>query len=111
MKLVIAVLHPEQLPAVKEALFEAHIRHFTVSNVLGTAPRSEQRMVRGVEKSVSLFQRIRLEIAVNDEFVEPALQALTTGAMASGGHGKVMVTELAEVMTVWTGERGPKALH
>jgi nitrogen regulatory protein P-II 1 len=111
MKLVIAVLRPEQLPAVKEALFAAHIKHFTVSTVLGTASRSEQQMVRGVEREVSLFQRVRIEIAVNEDFVEPAMQAVSAGAMETGGHGKVMVTDLHDVMTVWTGERGSKALH
>jgi nitrogen regulatory protein PII len=68
-------------------------------------------MYRGVAKEVSLFRRVRLEIAVNDDRVEAAIQAISEGAQKSGGWGHIFVTELAEVVTVWTGERGPRALH
>lgn len=111
MKMVIAVIRPEQLPAVKKALFDAQIRHMTATTVQGTGTRTEQRMYRGVAKEVSLFRRVRIEIAVNDDRVETAIQAISEGAHASGGWGHIFVTELAEVVTVWTGERGPRALH
>ena len=64
MKLVIALIRPEQLPDVKRALFAAQIRHLTATMTLGTAPKSEQQKFRGVEREVSLFQRVRVEVAV-----------------------------------------------
>jgi nitrogen regulatory protein P-II 2 len=111
MKLVVAVIRPEQLPSVRQALFDAQIRHMTATTVQGTGTRTEQRVYRGVAKEVSLFRRVRLEVAVNDDRLEPAIQAISEGARESGGWGHIFVTELAEVITVWTGERGPRALH
>ena len=111
MKLIVAVIRPEQLPSVKQALFDAQIRHMTATTVQGTGTRTEQRTYRGVAKEVSLFHRVRLEIAVNDDRLETALQAISDGAHESGGWGHVFVTELVDVMTVWTGERGPRSLH
>jgi len=111
MKLVVAVIRSEQLPSVRQALFDAQIRHMTATTVQGTGTRTEQRMYRGVAKEVSLFRRVRLEVAVNDDRLETAVQAISQGARDSGGWGHIFVTELADVITVWTGERGPRALH
>ena len=111
MKMIVALIKPEQLPAVKQALFDAEIRHMTATSVMGTAPRTEQQMFRGVKKEVSLLKRVRLELAVNDANLERAMEAISRGAMESGGSGKVFVTELVDVMTVWTGERGTRALY
>ena len=72
MKLIVAVIRPEQLPTVKQALFDAQIRHMTASTVQGTGTRTEQQMYRGVAKEVSLFRRVRLEVAVNDDRLEVA---------------------------------------
>ena len=110
MKMIIAVIKPEQLPAVKQALFDVEIRHMTATSVLGTAPRTEQQMYRGVAREVSLFRRVRIEVAVNDEQVETAIDAISSGAKAAGGWGRIFVTELHEAVTVWTGERGPRAI-
>jgi nitrogen regulatory protein P-II 1 len=111
MKLIIAVIKPEQLPAVKDALFDAEVRHFTAMPVLGTASRTEQSTYRGVKKETSMFSRVRLEIALNDARLEPAITAISDGCMKSGGSGKIMVADLSDVVTVWTGKRGPRALH
>lgn len=111
MKLVVAVIRPEQLPSVKQALFDAQIRHMTATTVQGTGTRTEQSVYRGVAKEVSLFRRVRLEVAVNDDRLEVAIQAISEGAHESGGWGHIFVTDLAEVVTIWTGERGPRALH
>ncbi len=110
MKMMVAILRAEQLPGVKRALHDAQIDQFTVTTALGTAPRAEQRMYRGVEQKVSLQQRIRIELAVRDSDMEIAMDALRRGALEMGGHGKVFVTELADVMTIWNGERGHRAL-
>ncbi len=111
MKLVVAVIRPEQLPSVKQALFDAQIRHMTATTVQGTGTRTEQRVYRGVAKEVSLFRRVRLEVAVNDDRLETVIAAISEGAQQSGGWGHIFVTELGEVITVWTGARGPRALH
>lgn len=111
MKMIVALIKPEQLPAVKQALFDVEIRHMTATSVLGTAPRTEQQLFRGVKKEVSLFKRVRLEVALNDDKVERAIEAISRGAMESGGSGKIFVTDLHDVVTVWTGERGTRALY
>ena len=110
MNMVIAMLRPEQLPAVKDALFEAQIHRFTAINVLGTAPRTEQLTFRGVEKQVSLFQRLRLEVIVNDAVVEKAIAAISRGANETGGHGRIFVIELKDSIVCWNGMRGPQTL-
>ena len=110
MKLVIAVIRPEQLPAVKQALFDAQIRHLTATTVMGTAPKSEQQMYRGVQREVSLFRRVRIELAVNDAQVETAIDAISRGAHEVGGWGRIMVQPLDDLVTIWTGVRGPRAL-
>ncbi|MCO4764322.1 MAG: P-II family nitrogen regulator [Myxococcales bacterium] len=110
MKMVVAVVRPEQLPAIKDALFAVEVRQFTVTTALGTAPRAEQRMYRGIEQQVALHQRIRLELAVDDAALDTVLGALREGAQAQGGHGKVFISELADVMTLWDGKRGSDSL-
>ena len=110
MKLVTAIIRPEQLPSVKQALFDAQIIHLTATTVLGTAPKSEQQMYRGVRREIDLFRRVRVEVAVNDAQQETAVEAMCQGAREAGGWGRVFVTELHDIVTVWTGERGPRAL-
>jgi nitrogen regulatory protein P-II 1 len=104
------MLRPEQLPAVKDALFDAQIHRFTAMNVLGTAPRAEQLTFRGVEKQVSLFHRLRLEIIVNDSMVEKAIAAISQAGNETGGHGRIFVIELQDSVVVWNGMRGPQTL-
>ena len=88
MKLVVALIRSEQLPAVKQALFDAQIIHLTASTVMGTAPKSEQQMYRGVAREVSLFRRIRVEVAVTDAQLETAIEAISRGARETGGWGR-----------------------
>lgn len=110
MKLVLVYIKQEQLPAVKDALADAEIFHFTVIPVLGTASNAEQRTFRGVEQRVSLFKRMRLELILKDSEVELAIDAISKGAMESGGFGRIFVTEVAEAVKIWTGERGDRAI-
>ena len=110
MKLIVAVIRPEQLPSVKQALFDAQIRRLTATTVMGTAPQTEQQMYRGVQREVSLFARVRVELAVNDSEVETAIDAISRGAHETGGWGRIMVQPLDDVVTIWTGVRGPRAL-
>jgi nitrogen regulatory protein PII len=92
MKLVVAVIRPEQLPSVKTSLHEAGFPKLTASTVMGTAPRTEQRKYRA------------------DADLERAIQAISDGAHEIGGWGSIFVTELHEVISIWTGERGPRIL-
>jgi nitrogen regulatory protein P-II 2 len=105
----------DQLPDVKNALFESGIRQMTASTVMGTAAKSEQQRYRGVQREVSLFNRTRLEIAIEDSMLETAIKSITKGAKESGGSGKIFVTELLDAelldaITVWTGDRGDDSL-
>ena len=110
MKFIIAVIRPEQLTDVKQSLFDKGFRHMTAATVMGTAPKSEQKQFRGVKKEVSLFNRVRLEIAVDDSKVEDVLNCISFGAKQSGGFGRVFVLDLRDAMTVWTDARGEEAL-
>lgn len=104
MKIVAAIIRSEQLPAVKQALFDVEFRNITASAVMGTAPQSEQRMFRGVKREVSLFPRVRLEIAVTEDQVESAIKAISKGARETGGWGRIMVTPLDKMVTIWKDE-------
>jgi nitrogen regulatory protein PII len=110
MKLVVAILRPEQLPAVRQALFAAEFRNMTVTSLQGTAPKSEQAKYRGVAREISLFARVRVELALVDENVEKAIEAITDGAKEAGGWGRIFVTSLEDAVTIWTGARGDDAL-
>jgi nitrogen regulatory protein PII len=110
MKFVIAYIRPEQLPDVKESLSEAEFFHFTAMSVLGTAPNAEQRTFRGVEQKVTLFRRVRLELAVKDSQVELAIDAISKGAMKSDGAGRIFVTPISDAVKIWTGERNNLAI-
>jgi nitrogen regulatory protein PII len=110
MKLIIAYIRPEQLPAIKEALAESEIFHFTVMPILGTAPRAEQRTFRGVEQKISLFKRMRMELYTKDANVERYIEAISKGAMALGGAGRIFVVDVSDAVKIWTGERGDRAI-
>ncbi len=110
MKLVVALIRPEQLPAVKSSLHEAGFVKLTATTVMGTAPRTEQRKYRGVEQKVNLFRRVRLEVVVTDSDLEKAIQAISDGAHTVGGWGSIFVTELHDMISIWSGERGPRHL-
>ena len=110
MKMIVAILRSEQLPAVKQALFTAQIRKMTVMPVLGTAPNTEQQKFRGVAREVSLFQRVRLELTITDAVLEAAIEAISTGAKETGGWGRIFVLNLEDAVTIWTGERGERTL-
>ena len=112
MKLVVAIIQPQQLPAVKQSLFDAQIKHITATNVLGTAPEgAEFRTFRRVPYEVSLFQKIRIELPLKEEMVDRAVDAIVRGAQESGGFGIVLVTELHDLIVCKTGERGERAVQ
>ena len=111
MKMVIAIIQPQQLPAVKQALFGAGLPHLTCTNILGTAPDRDQHIVfRGVDQPVTLFQKVRIGIAANEDMVETVIEAILRAAKETGGFGKIFVIELVEVVNLATGERGAEAV-
>jgi len=103
MKLVTALLRSEQFPAVKKALSEAGFRRLTATSVMGTAPMTEQNMYRGVEREISLFRRVKVEVYVEDEQVVEATETITRGARIHGGWGRIFVTNVESSTVIWEG--------
>jgi nitrogen regulatory protein P-II 1 len=112
MKLIVAIIRPYQLPAVKQALFAAKVYKISVSNVLGCGEeKGYHESFRGVDHEVTLLKKVRLEIAVNAAFVEPTIEAIIKGARTNNvGDGKIFVTNLEECIRIRTGERGQLAI-
>ena len=112
MKMIIAIIQPYRLDEVKEALYAADINLITVSEVLGHGRQGGVTEVyRGSKETGNLLRKIRLEIAVNDEFVEPAIKAIIKGAKTPElGDGKIFVYNLEEVVRIRTEEKGAKAI-
>ena len=114
MKLVIAIIQPHKLDEVKVALNKQEIERLTVSDVQGYGrQKGHTEVYRGTEFQVNLIRKVRLEIAVNDEFVEPTIDAIIGAARTDGGSigdGKIFVTPLDEVIRIRTGERGSDAI-
>ena len=112
MKLIIAMIKPHQLPATKQALFDAGVRKMTVTNVLGCGQQGGySETYRGVVHEINLVKKIRLEIAVNDEFEDTTIQAIIKGAKTGRiGDGKIFVLDLQECLRIRTGEKGSEAI-
>jgi len=112
MKLIIAVIQPDRLDEVLDRLLEKEVHLVTVSDVLG---RGRQKGIAEVYRSHteagSLLRKVRLEIAVNEEFVKPTVDAIIAGARTGRvGDGKVFILELGECMRIRTGETGRMAI-
>ena len=111
MKMIIAIVQPQQLPDIKEALLAAGFDNLTCTNILGTvANQHEEHKYRGASQDITLFQKIRMEIGVNDDKVGEVLDALSSGAKESGGSGMAFVTELFDCVELGTGARGESLL-
>ncbi len=112
MKLVVAMVQPHKLPDVKQALFEADVHKMTVTNVLGCGQQKGfSETYRGVVHEVNLLKKVRLEIAVNTDFVEPTIEAIVKGARTGKiGDGKIFVLPLEHCVRIRTGEEGNEAI-
>ena len=112
MKLVIAYIQPERLNAVKQALFEADVTKMSVTNALGCgAQGGYHESYRGADIEVNLLKKVRIEIAVNDEFLKPAIAAIISGAKTGAiGDGKIFVLDLGDCIRIRTGELGMAAV-
>ncbi len=112
MKLIIAIIQPFRLEEVKNELYQAEVNLITVSEVMGHGrQKGVAEFYRGVKETGNLLKKIRLEIAVNDNFVEPTIQAITKGARTGEtGDGKIFVLNLEECLRIRTAERGSAAI-
>ena len=112
MKLVIAIIQPDKLEAVKEELYKEEINLLTVSEVLGHGrQKGITEVYRGAKETGNLLRKVRLEIAVNDNFLEPTIKAIVRGAKTGEtGDGKILVLDLKECVRIRTEERGGVAI-
>ena len=112
MKLIIAIIQPSKLEEVKEELYRQEINLITVSEVLGHGrQKGITEIYRGAKETGNLLRKIRLEIAVNDNFVEPTIKAIIKGAKTGEtGDGKIFVLDLKECVRIRTEERDSVAI-
>jgi nitrogen regulatory protein P-II 1 len=112
MKLIIAIIQPYKLEAVKEELYNVEVNLITVSEVLGHGrQKGITEVYRGAKETGNLLKKVRLEIAVNEGFVEPTIKAIVKGAKTGEtGDGKIFVLDLKECVRIRTEERGGVAI-
>jgi len=112
MKLIIAIIQPEKLEEVKEELYKQEVNLITVSEVLGHGrQKGTTEVYRGAKETGNLLKKVRLEIAVNENFVEPTIKAIIKGAKTGEtGDGKIFVLDLKECIRIRTEERGGIAI-
>ena len=115
MKLIVAVIRPEHLEAVQKALNERDVYLMTVTDVRGCGrQRGFTEVYRGTEFRVNLLPKVKLEIAVNDAFVEAAMEAIVhsarSGETGQIGDGKIFVLPMDDCVRIRTGERGSQAI-
>lgn len=112
MKYIVAVIQPDRLDKVLDNLTKADVHLVTVSNVLGRGrQKGVSEVYRSHREAGSLLKKVKLEIAVNEDFVKPTIEAITTGAKSGQiGDGKIFVLDLGDVVRIRTGEKGGVAI-
>jgi len=112
MKLIIAYIQPEKLNDVKQSLYKAEVTKMSVTNSLGCGQQMGfHETYRGVDIEVNLLQKVRIEIAVNQEYVQPTIDAIVDGARTGTiGDGKIFVVDLVRCVRIRTGEEGDTAV-
>ena len=112
MKLIIAYIQPDKLTAVKQALYEKEIFRMSVTNALGCGQqKGYHETYRGADIEVNLLKKVRIEIAVNQDFVEKTIEAIIESEKTGNiGDGKIFVMDLCECIRIRTGDRGQKAI-
>lgn len=112
MKYIIAIIQPQTLDDVKEELYKRNVNLITVSEVLGHGRQmGVTEIYRGNRETGNMLRKIKLEIAVNEEFVQPTIDAIVAGARSGEiGDGKIFILDLAECVRIRTGETGGIAI-
>lgn len=112
MKYIIAIIQPHKLDEVKEALYAKEINLITVSEVLGHGrQKGVTEVYRGNKETGNLLRKVKIEIAVNDAFLKPTIEAITKSARTGEvGDGKIFIMDLEECIRIRTGETGGKAI-
>jgi len=112
MKLIIAYIQPHKLNDVKRALYKYEVGKMSVTNALGCGEQQGyEESYRGVKFEINLLKKVRLEIAVNEDFVEKTINGIIEGARTGQiGDGKIFVVDLPECIRIRTGQRGGKAI-
>jgi nitrogen regulatory protein P-II 1 len=114
MKLITAIIRENKLDVVREALIEAEITRITVSRVSGHGQQTREEIYRGQVVVPSLIPKIRLEIAVNDDFMDITVDTIINSARTNDtgelGDGKIFITPLEDCIRIRTGERGGTAI-
>src|SRR5207237_1239291 len=115
MKLIIAIIQPSKLEAVKAALTEVEVFRLTVMDCQGFGrQKGHTEVYRGHEFTVNLLRKVQLQIAVNDNFVEPTVEAIIkagrTDPNGSVGDGKIFILPMDDCIRIRTGERGSEAI-
>ena len=112
MKYVIAIIQPDRLDEVLDLLTQKEIHLVTVSSVMGRGrQKGVSEVYRSVRETGNLLKKTKLEIAVNDEYLQPTIDAITAGGRTGHvGDGKIFVMELEECIRLRTGETGSVAI-
>lgn len=112
MKLIIAYIQPHKLEDVKKALIRRQVGKMSVTNSLGCGEQmGYEESYRGIKFEVNLLKKVRLEIAVNDNFVDTTVEGIIEGARTGQiGDGKIFILDLPECIRIRTGQRGCEAI-
>ena len=112
MKLVTAIMKPFKLDDVREALSEINVTGFTATEVKGFGrQKGHTELYRGAEYVIDFLPKIKLEVAINDDLLEPVIDAISKAANTGKiGDGKIFVSDLSEAIRIRTGESGAEAL-
>ncbi len=112
MKYIVAIVQPDRMQEVLDLLEEKEIHLLTVSNVMGRGrQRGVAEVYRGHKEAGALLRKLKLEIAVNDDYVDVVIDAITRGAKTGNvGDGKIFVLPLEETIRIRTGETGGVAI-
>jgi nitrogen regulatory protein P-II 2 len=112
MKYIIAMIQPDRLETVQRRLFEKEVNLMTVSQVMGCGrQKGSTQVYRGMKESGNLLKKIKLEIAVNDDYVERTIAAIMAGARTGEiGDGKIFVLDMDQCHRIRTGESGAEAI-
>lgn len=112
MKMIVAIIRPEKLEAVQEALMAVEVVLMTASDVRGCGTqRGFKEQYRGSQGFIRLLSKVKLEIAVNEAYVEATVQAIIKAAHSGNiGDGKIFVLDLDQCYRIRTGETGPAAI-